>query len=618
MSIKSNDSLINKLHLFTRHLPASSTLFSVLFLLSMGTGIASVALTNYHQIARSIGPILAGGILSGMLVILIPTLLTVMIIKLFRRDVKVKYVLFVALVGAMVYSLFIILASAIYQIMGNYTLSNAIVLAGDASIYGWWFFVNKVLLGQKKKAVLFAIIQPLFNILVYLAASGLIFTFSVPLNVLLIKLFAGIFIFMIISYMILYIFDSPLKKNLGFGGIDAFSQVVQNWLFDLDIMVQSPLGGGNFGINSDVEVQTLLFRKSNRAIKTILFAPFLHYGPVGVMGGSNFPYLLERHSITKYNAPLFAMHCAVNEDNNPISNSQINKLKEILDKSIKTANKVNVSTGISYTEGRHNNAMVSILNIGNVGIATFTRAPYVTEDIAPESTMLFKEFLNNKIENPILIDAHNSRYESAPEEELQGVKPNSIYMKEYMAAIKNIGKPKHTSRKFKVGVGSVDIYAPLNNPTDIAPGNLNVIIFAFNGYKHAIVQFNANNVLPNIRNAIVKHIKKSYKIDAEVYTTDTHFVNSLEKNASNVMGRETKLNKLMPLIDRAVIRALSDIEAVDVYYKRDYMKNFKIWGPDVREKAYAVVTSVMGLARILVPVIVAGGFIVASWIISLV
>ncbi|MFI5412949.1 MAG: hypothetical protein ACHQX1_03585, partial [Candidatus Micrarchaeales archaeon] len=204
MSVKSNDSLINKLHLFTRHLPDSATLFSLLFLLSMATGITSLALANYHQITKAFESVLAGGILSGILIILIPTLLSVFIIKVIRRDVKVKYVLFVALIGAIVYSLFIILASAIYQIVSNYTLSNAIVLAGDASIYGWWFFVNKVLLGQKKKAVLFALIQPVFNILVYLAASGLIFTFSVPLNILLVKLFAGIFVFLIISYIILY------------------------------------------------------------------------------------------------------------------------------------------------------------------------------------------------------------------------------------------------------------------------------------------------------------------------------------------------------------------------------------------------------------------------------
>jgi hypothetical protein len=144
MAVRSNDSIINKLHLFTRRLPPSADLFSLLFLLSMFTGIVSVALANYHGLEHLFLFVLASGVLSGILIILIPTLLTVIIVKSLKMAVRIKYLLFIALIGALVYSFFIILSSAIYQIVGNYSLSSVIVLVGDASIYGWWFFIKRL------------------------------------------------------------------------------------------------------------------------------------------------------------------------------------------------------------------------------------------------------------------------------------------------------------------------------------------------------------------------------------------------------------------------------------------------------------------------------------------
>ncbi len=618
MAVRSNDGIINKLHLFTRRLPPSATLFSLLFLLSIFTGIVSVALANYHGLEDLLLFVMASGVLSGILIVLIPTLLTVLIVKSLKREVRIKYLLFIALIGALVYSFFIILSSAIYQIVGNYSLSSVVVLVGDASIYGWWFFINKVVLGQKKKAVVSATIQPIFNVLLYFAASGFIFNYRIPLSVIFIKLFAGILIFLVISYVVLYIFDSPLKRNLGFGGIEVFSQVVQNWLFDIDMIAAQPMGGATFGTHSDIDVHTMVFTRKDRSIKAILFAPWLHYGPLGVMGGSDFPYQLERHSLSEYEAPLFALHCAVNEDSNPVSNSQLKEVREALDRGVKNARSVGAKTRMEFFKSRHRDSTVSALSINGIKLVTFTRAPRVTEDIATEASMLFKELMASKGGDSILIDAHNSRYESAPQDELRGVAPNSRYMNEYVKAIKNMNKPEHTNSRIKIGVSNIDIYDALGRPEDLAPGRLNVMIFYFNGFKYAIVQFNSNNVLPYYRNEIIDHVKKNYGIECEVYTTDTHFVNSLDRNASNVLGRSTKLNAIMPLIDKAFKSATTNAEIVEMRYKKDTLKRFHIWGPNVREKMIAVITSVMGLARIVVPAIVAAGFVVATWIISLV
>ena len=84
MSIRrSNDSTINKLHFFSRKLPNTPIIFSLLFLLSIFTGMISVALSNYHHLTESVMSILAGGALGGILMVLLPALVTVIIFKSF-------------------------------------------------------------------------------------------------------------------------------------------------------------------------------------------------------------------------------------------------------------------------------------------------------------------------------------------------------------------------------------------------------------------------------------------------------------------------------------------------------------------------------------------------------
>ncbi len=616
MKIKSNDSLITSLHLFSRTLPNVYAIVGILLLISVIAGIVSVALINYDMLSNALAPVyvLIDGSFFGIIAVLVPTLLTAVLIKWLKRFIKTKHLLFMTLIGAVIYGVFIMISAASFLFLKNYALANAIVLVGDAGVFGWWFFLSKVVLDQKKKAVIYSIIQPAFNILLYISVGTFVFTFSFPIWVIALKLSVGILIFLAISYVIVYMLDTPLKKNLGFSGIAVLSDMVQNWLFDIDVASSF---GGKFGVVTDVETQTLVFkRKYNGSTKAILFAPWIHYGPIGSMGGSNFPYMLESYSMAKHKAPTLVLHCTVNESCNPVSSSQISALKESLDRAVKEAKKL--GDDFSYSQSEHAGASLSALAFGKLRMVTLTRAPRVTEDVYPEAARMFKELLERDGLESLLLDAHNSRYESAPSEELEGVRLGTCYANDYIKAIKKLGKPAHKGKRMSLGVGYVEAYEALGQPTDLGPGNLNAVLFGVNGFRHVMVQLNANNMLPSFRDGIIKHIRSRYKISAEVCTTDTHYVNSLEKNASNVLGRQTSFSRLLKLVDAAVETALSNIEPVEVYYKKGAMEKFKTWGPEVRAKSVAIITSVTSIARLLVPAIVIAGFVLASWIITFV
>ncbi len=616
MAARKVDGVSARISLFSRTLPNTFTLFILLIFTCLIAGIASEAILLYGSGHGDLGQTLASGVLTGLLALLMPTLLTIVTFKFLKGIMKVRHIIFVSFIGMMVYALFFVLASAILVLIHNVSIANAVALVGDAMLFGWWLFVNKILLGQKTGAVFHSLVQPAINLLLYYVSSNVVFTFYIPFGLLILKLGAGIAIFALISYTILYIFDRPMKKGLGLQGIEMFSEALQNWMFDVDLSLYSPFDNRKFGTSITLETHTLVFkRKKDRSIKCIMFAPELHYGPLGTMGGSNFPYLLERHAESKYKAGMTVAHCAINEDRNPVSASQFNSIRDALDRGVRLAKKITVQgKRLDYYISSKNSATIQKTSIGDFSLITLTRAPRVTEDINDDAAEILRRLFKDK--SFVMLDAHNSRYEGAPQKELHWLTADSPYMRDYMDAIASLGKPSHSTSRFRVGFSSVDAYWELNGPKDMAPGNISCTVFAFNGFKHAMIYVNSNNVLPQIRNMVVEVAKKRFGISAELYTTDTHYVNALQRGASNVLGRYTKSSSFIAIAEKAMKEALSNIEEVDVYYRKEDVENFRIWGTNVRERMITMLDSAVKTARILVPVLMVGGFILATLIVS--
>lgn len=601
-----------ELNPFTRGLPKAPKLLGILLIGSILMGISATALIN-GAARLGAASLLADGAITGILVILLPALLTVVLYKSLRRYIRSKYILFVVMIGAFAYGIFVNIGGAVYSLTGEASLAAAIILVGNASIFAWWFFVDKLLLGQHRRASLLALAQPTLNVVLYIPYNRFLLDLGAPLGVLLIKLYAGIAVFLVVSYAITFVLERPLKSSIGMRSIlDSMSLMIQNWLFGIN--VPSPFGAG-FGTPADVPAHTIAFRRvKDGALKALFFIPEIHYGPAGTVGGSNFPYLLEQYAVQKYHTAAFIMHAAVNIDRNPVSTSQLAHLKQALDSSM--SRRTRGSTRASYSESSFDDAKVIRLHVGDANLITFTRAPRVTEDVAPEAAQTFRAVLETRFGPSVLIDAHNSRYETAPKIELAGVGPHSKIAHDFSSAISMLSATG-TSRLL-AGFSGVELFNRLGKPLDIAEGNLNAAVFVLGRTKRAMLQFNANNVLPRMRDAILAHVKREFGIDAEIYTTDTHFVNSFGLSEDNELGKTTRFRDLVPVIDDAITQALSGICPVRACYDKRVMRRFKVWGPNTMEKMTAAVSSMIELARVVVPIVVAAGFVAAAWVILLV
>ncbi len=594
---------------FEKKLPGIWVLIGILVVVSLLLSMASVTILHSQLLYTDPSYIAVSGLIVCLLIVITPTMLTTLFVKLATKRMMVKHLLFMSFIGGMAFSVILLASSILYYFFGV-TVAVIMVIVGAASIFGWWFFTERIILSRTRKSVLLALLQPTLFVLFYVVSSSFIFASDVPINMLLVKLYAGIFVFGLVIYAIMYVFNNPVKKTLGFNAFDFFSAVIQEWLFGIN--AYKPFNT-DYGKPENIPVQAITFGK--KAEKAVFLIPMLHYGVMGNIGGSSFPYTIERYGNAKHKTNTFVMHTAVNEDFNPVSAGQSAKLKRALDELVDSAKPKRCA--MSYSVGRYGGSTVTELSFGSTSLVTFTRAPRVTEDIAPESAVLFRRMLEPGRGNIVLIDAHNSRYESASSDELDGVKFNSRYMNEYAEAIKRM-KRLHSSRTVKLGVGCVDLYQTVHGNRDIARGNLNVALFRFNGFSYAMLQFNANNMMPSLRRQILEHVRSKYGTECEVYTTDTHAVNSISMNASNVLGRQTMFSDLKKKIDECMGKALADVDEAPVGYAETEMKRFMVWGRNSRERIFAVLNSVSALARVMVPTIIVVGFLAAAWVVSLI
>lgn len=600
---------LSNMRLFSKGkgLPSSMTQFFILLISSISFGILSM-LFIHIKLETDLVNIVISGVIVGIIGITIPTLLSVITIKSMKQYVKTKYILLIALIAAIAYSIFLLAGSAIFALTNSYGYLLLFIFVGDAGTFMWWFLMSKLVLNQRLKAIPISFIQPTLNALFLIPTSIFLISATIPIKFVFIRLYSGILIFIAISYIVMYLIDSPIKKGLGISGIDVFSQVIQNWLFQANITFSS-----SEKVEVDIGTDTLLFKRNKNSIKSIMFTPQIHYGLMGTIGSSNFPWLLEKYATLKYKAQTFVMHSTVSEEYNAFSSDQYKYIKNALDSGINESNKM--GSGIKYYESQFGYSRIIMLKFGNTGLITLTRAPRVTEDISTDAGEIIRKSLERIVDNPIVIDAHNSRYETAPKSELEGIDTKSEELQDYIKAIKGLIRPKYTSTKIILGTSNIEAYKRLGEPVDLAKGALNTTIFSFKGFKFCMLQFNANNMSPRLRKSIINHIKEKYGIYSELYTTDTHYVISLSNNAKNVLGNHTKYKMLEPLIDEAVEAALNSTEQVYAYHKSITLKRFRIWGLD-RDSIVNVMRSMLSITRLLVPLTIIIGFFIAALFIS--
>ncbi len=597
---------------FERRIPNSVSLAMIILLIGVMSGALASVIVHYGT-KLGLYNVLLLGAGSGVLVVSLPALIMVLIIRIMKRNMKTKHALFAVMAVTAAYSVFVVADSIVYSVTGNNALAYAILILSNASIYGYWFIINMVAVGQKRSAIFTAEIHPIINVLMFLPFGGYLLKFNVTIEEALLRLFFGILVFLAMGYFILYLFDRPAKKQLSVSSIDLFSAMMGHWLFNIAADAKV-LGTG--GVKRSVEVDMALL-SSNGKYKAVFIKPDIHYGPFGNVGGSAFTEHMGSIIISRYNASPFVLHGAVNIEDNPMTTTQVYSM------SGRVCNYINSiridNSGYAYGHvgfGKRGPCRAIDIHINGYNMITLSKAPMVTEDIDREIGLRFGNAAHGGQKRAMIIDAHNSRFETAGAEELKGIHEGSKYVGMYEMAIKSATKA-HRNRKLMFGSSFIKLSKSIQNP-DLGAGYTSFGYFDFGTEKFGLLCIDANNMLPGFRNAVIRHVKKKYRIEIEMCTTDTHSVNSIAMSAKNSLGRYTKHTEVIPAVDSLIEKAMGDVEPVKFSVGSFRYDNFMVWGKGSEELLNKVSADIIRIGKRIVPLVIAFAYIIAGWIIYII
>ncbi len=600
---------------FTIQAPSAALQALVLLFLGAAAGGLASVIIHASSLASAYLQVVVSGVAAGAIVISLPALLTAAALKMVKRRMLLKHALMATLLITVPYAALLALGSSAFALIGYASLAYVFLLLVNAGIYGYWLVIGRFVTGMKRSIVVIAAVQPVLNMLFYLPLGKYILGLGEPLTLTMVKLASGMLVFLVASYLFLFMVDRPAKRHMAASGVGIFMNLVSEWLFDIESDV-SVIGSGASG-KRDLEVEMLALRGKD-GYKGIFVNPDIHFGPFHGAGGSIATRQIGRMIAGKYSASPFVLHGALDLRDNPVSTGQVYALSNSISAWLENMGRFSRAYGaVSFGgEGACNAIDISM---GGANLFLLSKAPLVTEDIDKRVGTRLKEVAERGTGGrAIIVDAHNTRFESAGPNELKGVGIGSAYAGMYERAILEAAGRNGRKHPLSFGAAHRVLASALGWPGDLGDGYTSVGVFGYGGRRFCLVYFDANNMLPGFRDEVMTHIKKKYRMDVEVCTTDTHSVNAINSSASNCLGRQTHAGSIMPALDQLIDDALRGMEPVSYAYKRTLMKDFAVWGEDAGAIIERASKEVRTRIKYATPGLVLAAFVIAAWVIYVV
>ena len=446
--------------------PLPNLIFAVLFL-----GLVFGLFMSY------VGAIqLTNALIEGLLVLVLPALLLSFLVKLMAWMVPYRRIIAAALVGEILYSI----AYAVSIILSpmNPFWAGYVLLIGAALVSVFWWLAVRYFFMLGFRSILFAALQLLLH-LFFLTGSSLYVSTEpfadVALRFCLSSLALGIVVRAFISLL-----NAPAKRNLGFRSIDGVSYLLMQW-FNGTTEMEKLLE--KMGESNVTMVNIMGFKRKNDSI--LFITPSLHFGPVGNIGGSQFPQMMADEIEKKHGSKTFVFHGTVCPDMNPVSSSEITKIMKSVDDSIRDAKYKDAKVSISL--GQMEECKAQALRVNDSAMISLTRAPHVTEDISLGLGLAMTFHAEKDLDKAMIVDQHNA------EGDLVVFEAGSHEGFKYLGAITDALSKKNRKTPLKVGASFRDFDSPM-----VGGAGIKVAVFSTKP-EYVVVLIDCNGIEPTFR-----------------------------------------------------------------------------------------------------------------------
>jgi putative membrane protein len=533
-------------------------------------------------------PDLLRAVVDGLMLLTLPALLTTLVVKLLIRKMSYKRIAGTALGGEAVYTVAYSIGLLLTGV--NPLWSQLVVLVGSALVFVFWYVIARFIFILKYRSILFAIIQLLFY-LVFLFSNPMFYSTSEPFIDVAAKFYLSSFVLLGSLALFFYIINAPMKKNFGLSSTDAMSYFFSQWLYhnkDLEKAFEQ--------VGEPARTLMCLMGFKRKKDTVFFLTPYVHFGPFGNLGGSEFSYLLAKEMDRRYKSRTFVFHGTVTHDLNPVSSSQMDRILNAVDASVKGAAYRKAS--VSLSSARSKECQAQTLRVNDAAMVGLSRAPYLTEDINFGLGLAMMYQAEKNVRNAMVVDQHN-----AETGDVSSFEPGSDVGFNYLKAVDEAMSKKPKGKPLKIGIATRAVESDV-----LGKAGLKVAIFS-SSPEYVVVLIDANGITPEFRDEIereVKAIGKSLKrrFEVGVFTTDTHQTNIIKGVLNPLKEEET----LLSAIRDACQEAVSDMQEASFFSDKRWF-GIDVLGAKQSIEVVSTVNSIVAVAKITLPLVLIGGLL---------
>ena len=393
-------------------------------------------------------------------------------------------------------------------------------------------------------------------------------------------------------YVFIRVIDRPWQRSLGVSVLDfirGFVGHVAEGSRELEDFFEK------LGEEAIVPVTVLAFQRPDGTQKARFVLPMIHPGPMGEIGGGNFPVRVAEHT----DGLVFPPHATAGHDFNLVTEREVDSILDAID---------TAQTNLTYSETatrsvRTESGEASMLGqaFGDDALLVASYAPGFADDVEyGVGLSAAAEARTVGLDDVLLVDAHNSN-NGLQGEDLGHVTPGSQRAFDMITAAKRAG-----GRLCEAPTGSLRLGVAWER-TDwdaldgIGPLGIRVAVVEVEGQHTAYVLVDGNNMVPGLRDRVVDAVTASDIDVAEVMTTDTHIVNTVE--ADNQVGAAIDHDEFVATVERLVDAAVDDLEPVEAGLATE-RTTVTVFGNDRTETLASHANAVVSMGSALAAVII--------------
>ncbi|CQH48176.1 DUF2070 family protein [Halobacterium hubeiense] len=353
------------------------------------------------------------------------------------------------------------------------------------------------------------------------------------------------------AYGLVVAIDRPWKRSLGVSVLDfvsGFIGHIAEGTRELEDFFEQ------IGEEAVVPVTVLAFRNLDDGEEKARFVlPMIHPGPMGEIGGGNLPQRVAESAT----GLAFPPHATAGHDFNLVTEREVDTLIDAAERAHASIDYADRATpAVRVQEGE---AKLLGQAFGDDALLVSTFSPEFADDV--EYAVGLSATAEARVEgmdDVLLADAHNCN-NGLQGDDLGHVYPGS---KRSFDMIQAAGEAAQRLREADEDVLELGVAWDRTawRPEDgIGPLGVRVAVLDTGGDRTAYVLVDGNNMEPGLRETIVEALDG---VDhAEVMTTDTHIVNTVE--STNQVGGAIDWDELVDLVVGLTEEAVADLEPVE-------------------------------------------------------